>query len=296
MRDLGLVDVSEPVTQLLSQGMVLKDGSVMSKSKGNVVEPDDVADRQGADTLRLYVLFEAPPEKEIDWTDQRLEGPARFLQRVWRLVDAESEALKAVAPIDGEEDWSEAEASLRRKTHQTILRVTRDIEERFHMNTAISAIMELTNEVYRTIESRPDVNAPDAADASNGSNGSNGSNERPEGGRALREAVEAIVLLISPFTPHAAEEMWEMLGHRGGLGRVEWPSYDPAIAVQETITLVLQVNGKVRSRIAIPADLEEEDLRQLALEDEKVRSLTTGRTVERVVVVPKRLVNVVVAE
>ena len=278
MRDLGLVEVSEPVTQLLSQGMVLKDGSVMSKSKGNIVEPDEVVDRHGADTLRLYVLFEAPPEKEIDWTDQRLEGPARFLQRVWRLVDTEAEQLKASAASDGDdskEDWNEAEVALRRKTHQTILRVTRDIEERFHMNTAISAIMELTNEVYRNLEPRP---------------------ERPEAWRALGEAVEAIVLLLSPFTPHAAEEMWEMLGHRGGLARVEWPSYDPAIAVQETITLVLQVNGKVRSRIAIPADLQDEELRQLALEDEKVRSLTTGRTVERVVVVPKRLVNVVVAE
>ena len=278
MRDLGLVDVSEPVTQLLSQGMVLKDGSVMSKSKGNVVEPDEVVDRHGADTLRLYVLFEAPPEKEIDWTDQRLEGPARFLQRVWRLVDAEAEHLKAADATEGddtEEDWNEAEIALRRKTHQTILRVTRDIEERFHMNTAISAIMELTNDVYRNLEPRP---------------------ERPEAWRALGEAVEAIVLLMSPFTPHAAEEMWEMLGHRGGLVRVEWPSYDPAIAVQETITLILQVNGKVRSRIAIPADLQEEELRQLALDDEKVRSLTTGRTVERVIVVPKRLVNVVVAE
>jgi leucyl-tRNA synthetase len=278
MRDLGLVDVAEPVTQLVSQGMVLKDGAVMSKSRGNVVEPDDVVSRVGADTLRLYVLFEAPPEKEMDWTDQRLEGPARFLQRVWRLVTTELKSIKAAGIIDGEEAWNETEASLRRKTHQTILRVTRDIEERFHMNTAISAIMELTNEVYRNLESRP-------TDA-----------DRPETWKALREAIEAIVHLISPFTPHAAEEMWEMLGHRGGLARVEWPSYDPAIAVQETITLVLQVNGKVRSRIAIPADLQEEELRQLALDDEKVRSLTSGRTVERVVVVPKRLVNVVVGE
>ena len=275
MRDLGLVAISEPVTQLLSQGMVLKDGAVMSKSTGNVVEPDEVVERYGADTLRLYVLFEAPPEKEIDWTDQRLEGPARFLQRVWRLVDAEATQVKAAGLIDGEEDWNEAEASLRRKTHHTILRVTRDIEERFHMNTAISAIMELTNEVYRSLEPRP---------------------ERPEAWRAVREAVEAIVLLISPFTPHAAEEMWEILGQRGGLNRVEWPSYDPAMAVQEIVTLVLQVNGRVRSRIAIPADLEEGEVRRLALDDEKVRSLTSGRTVERVVVVPKRLVNVVVTE
>ncbi len=278
MRDLELVDGAEPVTELLSQGMVLKDGSVMSKSKGNVVEPDEVVSRVGADTARLYVLFEAPPEKEMDWTDQRLEGPARFLQRVWRLVAGEQEYIKSAEVINGEEAWNEAETALRRKTHQTILRVTRDIEERFHLNTAISAIMELTNEVYKYLGSRP------------------AEGERSEVGKALREAAETMVLLLSPFTPHASEEMWEMLGHRGGLRKVEWPSYDSSIVVQETITLVLQVNGKVRSRIAIPADLAEEELRRLALDDEKVRSLTSGRTVERVVVVPKRLVNVVVGE
>ena len=278
MRDLGLVDKGEPVTELLSQGMVLKDGSVMSKSKGNVVEPDEVVGRVGADTLRLYVLFEGPPEKEMDWTDQRLEGPARFLHRVWRLVTGELESIKSAEAINGEEAWSEVETNLRRKTHQTILRVTRDIEERFHLNTAIAAVMELTNEVYRYLESRP------------------AEEERSEFGKALREAAETMVLLISPFTPHASEEMWEMLGHRGGLRKVDWPSYDPSIAVQETVTLVLQVNGKVRSRIVIPADLEEEELKRLALEDEKVRSLTSGRAVERVVVVPKRLVNVVVGE
>ena len=278
MRDLDLVTNTEPVSELLSQGMVLKDGSVMSKSKGNVVEPDEVVSRVGADTLRLYVLFEAPPEKEMDWTDQRLEGPARFLQRVWRLVTGELENIESAEAIDGEEAWNEVETALRRKTHQTILRVTRDVEERFHLNTAISAIMELTNEVYKYLGSRP------------------AEGDRSEARKALREAAETIVLLISPFTPHASEEMWELLGHRGGLRKVDWPSYDPSIAVQETVTLVLQVNGKVRSRIAIPADLEEEELRQLALDDEKVRSLTLGRKVERVVVVPKRLVNVVVGE
>ena len=146
------------------------------------------------------------------------------------------------------------------------------------MNTAISAIMELTNEVYKYLGSRP------------------AEGERSEPRKVLREAVETIVLLISPFTPHASEEMWESLGHRGGLRKVDWPSYDPSIAVQEIVTLVLQVNGKVRGRIAISADLEAEELRQLALDDEKVRSLTLGRKVERVVVVPKRLVNVVVGE
>ena len=274
MRDLGLVEIDEPVVQLLSQGMVLKDGSAMSKSRGNVVEPDEVVTRFGADTLRLYMLFEAPPEKEIDWTDQRLEGPARFIQRVWRLVDQEADLLRAHPSIEGEEIWNDGESALRRKTHQTIMRVTRDIEERLHLNTAIAAIMELTNDVYRSLDPRPD---------------------REETWKVLREAVEAIVLLMSPFTPHVAEEMWEILGHKKGLTKADWPSCDPAIASEETITLVLQVNGKLRARLSVPADLGEEQLKQRALDDEKIRALTATKKVERVVVVPRRLVNIVLS-
>ncbi len=273
MRDIGLVEVDEPAVRLLSQGMVLKDGSAMSKSRGNVVEPDEVVGRYGADTLRLYVLFEAPPEKEIDWTDQRLEGPSRFVLRIWRLVEQEAETLQVAAEVEDGPSWNEAEGSLRRKTHQTIMRVTRDIEERLHLNTAIAAIMELTNEVYRVLDPRP---------------------ERAETWTALREAVETIVVLLSPFAPHIAEEMWEMLGHRKGLWKEPWPSYDSEIATEETVTLVLQINGKVRSRIDVPAEIEEEELRQRALDEEKMQSFLEGKTVERVVIVPRRLVNVVV--
>ena len=198
MRDLGLLEIDEPAVQLLSQGMVLKDGSAMSKSRGNVVEPDEVVGQYGADTLRLYVLFEAPPEKEIDWTSQRLEGPARFIQRVWRLVDQEASSLKTAGAIEGDENWNDSEVALRRKTHQTIMRVTHDIEERLHLNTAIAAVMELTNEVYRKVDPRPPA-------------------ERAETWKALREATEIIVTLISPFAPHVAEEMWEILGNTGNL-------------------------------------------------------------------------------
>jgi leucyl-tRNA synthetase len=282
MRDLGLVEIDEPVVQLLSQGMVLKEyydeaegarvTAAMSKSRGNVVEPEEVISKYGADTLRLYLLFEAPPEKEIEWTDARLEGPHRFLLRMWRLVDAEAERLRSVPAVEGNENWNEAEAALRRKAHQTIRRVTRDIEDRLHLNTAISAIMELTNEIYRVIEPRP---------------------ERPESWKVIRHAVETMVLLASPFAPHLAEEMWEMLGHRGGLGKQAWPGYDPAVAAEEMITLVLQVNGKIRNRISVPADLDEEEARERALADQKIVAALEGSKVERVVVVPGRLVNVV---
>jgi leucyl-tRNA synthetase len=273
MRDIGLLEIDEPAIRLLSQGMVLKDGSAMSKSKGNVVEPDEVVGRHGADTLRLYVLFEAPPEKEIDWTDQRLEGPSRFLQRIWRLVDQEIESLREAAPAEGGETWNDRESSLRRKTHQTIMRVTRDVEERLHLNTAIAAIMELTNEIYRFLEPRT---------------------ERVETWTVLREAVEAIIVLLNPFAPHITEEMWEMLGNKKRLTATPWPSYDPAIASQEEVTLVIQVNGKIRSRISVPADMDEEQIRERALEDERIESLAEGKTIQRVIVVPHRLVNVVV--
>jgi len=273
MRDLGLVEVDEPAVRLLSQGMVLKDGSAMSKSRGNVVEPDEVVGRHGADTLRLYVLFEAPPEKEITWTDQRLEGPSRFLQRIWRLVDQERESIQEAAPAEGAEHWNAAENALRRKTHQTIMRVTRDVEERLHLNTAIAAIMELTNEVYRNLEPRP---------------------ERDETWTAIREATEAIIVLLNPFAPHITEELWEMLGHKKRLTVTPWPAYDPSIATQEEVTLVLQVNGKIRNRISVPVDMDEEKVRQMVLEDDTIKSAAEGKTVQRVIVVPRRLVNVVV--
>jgi leucyl-tRNA synthetase len=278
MRDLGLVQVSEPVENQLSQGMVIKDGSAMSKSKGNIVEPEEVAEKHGVDALRLYVLFEAPPEKEIDWTDSRLEGPSRFLQRVWRFVQNELDALSSASSIEGiegEEQWNEAETALRRKTHQTILKVTRDIEDRFHLNTPIAAIMELTNDLYKVIDPRP---------------------VRAESWKAIREATETILLLLSPFAPHIAEELWEGLGHGKPISSMSWPAHDPSIAAEERLTLVVQVNGKLRGRVSIGADEDDETIKKRALEDENVRRFLDGKEIVRVVVVPKRLVNVVIAE
>jgi leucyl-tRNA synthetase len=275
MRDLGLVDVDEPVLNQLSQGMVIKDGAAMSKSRGNIVEPDEVAGKYGADTLRLYVLFEAPPEKEIDWTDARLEGPARFAHRVWRLVQNELDAISSASPIEGQEEWTEEEIALRRKTHQTILKVTRDIEDRYHLNTAIAAIMELVNWLYKALEPRP---------------------TRPETWKAIREATETLLLLLSPFAPHLAEELWEALGNPKPLGTRSWPAHDPAIAAEERLTLVVQVNGKLRGKLSIGTDEDDEAVKKLALEDENVRRFLEGKEIVRVVVVPKRLVNVVVSE
>jgi leucyl-tRNA synthetase len=274
MRDLGLVDIDEPVVTQLSQGMVIKDGAKMSKNKGNIVEPDEVVAKYGADTLRLYVLFEAPPEKEVNWTDQRLEGPARFLQRVWRFVTNEAEAIASASPIEGREEWNDLEGALRRKTHQTVMKVTRDIEERFHLNTAIASIMELTNELYKAMDPRP---------------------QRSTTWTAIREATEVMIQLLSPFAPHMAEELWQSLGNRKGLTTVAWPGYDPAIAAEEMLTLVVQVNGKLRSRLEVPVDQPEEEIKRKVLEDDKVRSFIEGREIRRVIVVPNRLVNVVVA-
>ncbi|MGH9335259.1 MAG: class I tRNA ligase family protein, partial [Vicinamibacteria bacterium] len=277
MRDLGLVEVDEPVSTQISQGMVIKDGAAMSKSKGNIVEPETVIGRYGADTLRLYVLFEAPPEKEIHWTDARLEGPARFVQRFWRFVAGEIDAIASCSPIEGNEEWNEVETALRRKTHQTIFRVTRDVEERFHLNTAISAIMELANELYDAFKAE---------------------GERPhrsEAWKAIREATEAILLLLNPFAPHLTEELWEGLGHGKPITAQSWPGFDPAIAAEDTLTLVVQVNGKLRGRLAIAADEDEETVKRRALEDVNVKRYLEGKEIQRVVVVPKRLVNVVVS-
>jgi leucyl-tRNA synthetase len=247
----------------------------MSKSKGNIVEPEEVAAKYGVDALRLYVLFEAPPEKEIDWTDARLEGPSRFVQRVWRFVQNELDAIASASPIEGEEQWSEAETALRRKTHQTILKVTRDIEDRFHLNTPIAAVMELTNELYKAVEPRP---------------------TRPESWKAIREATETLLLLLAPFAPHVAEELWEALGHEKPIADASWPAHDPTIAAEDRLTLVVQVNGKLRGRLSIGAAEDDETIKKRALEDENVKRFLEGKDIVRVVVVPKRLVNVVVAE
>jgi leucyl-tRNA synthetase len=288
-RDLGLVDHDEPFTRLLTQGMVLKDGAVMSKSKGNVVDPDDMIARYGADALRVYVLFVAPPEKEVEWTDAGLEGSYRFLGRVWRLVDqvAEIVAGETMAP-PALAQLSAAERALRRKTHDTIRRVTADLDPRVHLNTAISALMELVNELYGFCEQ---AGLSVAARAPN--EGAVAVAARKETVAVLREAVEALVLMLAPFAPHTCEELWERLGHRGGLTAASWPTFDPHIARPEQIVVPVQVNGKLRARVTVSADLTEEALKAAVLADPHVQHYTAGKTIRRILVARGRLVSIV---
>jgi leucyl-tRNA synthetase len=273
-RDLGMVDHDEPFTRLLTQGMVLKEGAVMSKSKGNVVDPDEMVERYGADALRLYVMFVAPPEKEVEWTDTGLEGSFRFLGRVWRFIDQWSDTLATSSPRIDHTGLSAAERALRRKTHETIRRVTVDLDERQHLNTAVSALMELVNELYAFGE-QPRGAGPQAV-------------------AAVTEAVDALILMLSPFAPHTCEELWERTGHIGGLSQARWPVYDPEVAKAEEVVVPVQVNGRVRARLTVPAAATEQDLRERALADPAVRTHTAGKTVKTVVVAKGRLVNVVV--
>jgi leucyl-tRNA synthetase len=292
-RDLGMVDHDEPFTHLLTQGMVLKDGAVMSKSKGNVVDPDAMMQQYGADALRLYVIFVAPPEKEVEWTDAGLEGSFRFLARVWRLVDHWYETVggEGVASPDECELLSPAERALRRKTHDTIRRVTTDIEERQQLNTAVSAIMELVNESYifseQTMTGAPGRRADEDVEHA-------GAVERTETICVVREALETLVRLLSPFAPHIGEELWEKLGHATTLADAIWPAYDAQVAKAEEIVVPVQVNGKVRSRLTVGAEASEQELEQMALADPVVQSYTSGKTVKKVVVARGRLVSLVV--
>jgi leucyl-tRNA synthetase len=286
LRDEGLLTFGEPFKRLLTQGMVLKNGAVMSKSKGNVVDPDDMIQKYGADALRLYVMFVAPPEKEVEWSDAGLEGSFRFLARVWRLVDHWAETVGGEATPRLVEDCTDAERALRRKTHETIRRVTGDIEERMHLNTAVSSLMELVNELYAfseaTAHGAPTRGEPPV-----------GRVERPQTIGVLAEAIDALVVMLSPFAPHTAEELWHMLGHADTLARAGWPAFDPEVARAEEVVVPVQINGKVRARLTVPAGLPDEALRERALADQAVRHHTGGRTIRRVVVARGPLVSVV---
>jgi leucyl-tRNA synthetase len=294
-RDLGLTIIDEPFARLLTQGMVLKDGQVMSKSKGNVVDPDDMIQKYGADALRLYVMFVAPPEKEIEWTDSGLEGSFRFLARVWRIVDQLSETVGGSGiPSPAGLDLDEAERALRRKTHDTIRRVTLDLYPRAHLNTAVSALMELVNELYAFCSKTGCIRIGRESDDPE----TVGGIERPATLAVLKEAIEALVLMVSPFVPHMAEELWEKLGHTGGVVAAGWPTFDEAVAKADAIVVPVQVNGKVRARLTVAADASEDQLRELALADPQVAKHLEGKTVRKVVVAgggASRLVSIVVS-
>ncbi len=259
----------------------------MSKSKGNVVDPDDMLGRIGADALRTYVMFVAPPEKEVEWTDTGLKGSFQFLARVWRLVEPLAGALsQSDVPSLVGMTLDDADRALRRKTHETIKRITSDIYPRVHLNTVVSALMELVNQLYAYVEGRG-IRLSRKSDEPT-------TIERPETLAVLKEAVEALVLLMSPFTPHLSEELWEMLGHREGVVAAGWPVSDPEAAKAEELVIPVQVNGKVRARLTVATDISEDDLRSAALAHPQIATYTAGKQVERVVVVSGKLVGIVV--
>jgi leucyl-tRNA synthetase len=306
LRDQGWVSAEEPFENLLTQGMVCKeitecpkDGYLfpdevertgdqmtcrkcgatvppgriekMSKSKKNVVDPEYLIEKYGADTARIFCLFASPPEKDLDWNDQGVDGSFRFLTRVWRLVAEQIEGLQGVEPFRPGAEVEGDEKVLRQKVHQTVKKVTEDVD-RFHFNTAISAIMELINEIYGSpVRERP---APSAR-------------------RVMREAVEALVLLLSPFVPHFAEELWEALGKEGSVLTHPWPDYDPGAAAEEEILIVVQVNGKLRDRINVPAAYGEEEIKAWAVRSPRIQKLLGDKSIRRIIFVPGKLVNIV---
>jgi leucyl-tRNA synthetase len=260
MHEMGLCAFSEPAQKLVTQGIVKgRDGEKMSKSKGNVVSPREIISEYGADTARLFILFAAPAEKDMDWSDEQVQGQHRFLGRVWRLVQSALPKIGGAKASAGADD-------LRRKTHKTILRVTQQLE-RLQFNTAISSLMELTN----------------AAGDWQGEPGS------------LREAVEVLLQLLAPFAPHIANELWHEIGRTDDLTLLHWPEADPALVVDDAYQIAVQVNGKLRGEVQVGATAAEAEIRETAARDPKIAGWLQGKTIKKVVVIPKRLVNFVVA-
>ena len=269
LRDEKLLDFDEPFQNLLTQGMVIKDGAKMSKSKGNVVSPEEIIQKYGADTARLFILFAAPVERDLEWSDQGVEGAFRFLNRVWRIVAHFEDAIK-----EGIDDYDHStltaeEKSLRRTLHQTIKKVTEDVGERFMFNTAISAVMELVNAFYAF-------------------------QEKPVHPGLVRELSFALVKMLAPFAPHITEELWSRMEGKGSVHDARWPKFDRAAIVEDEVEIVLQINGKVRDKLKVPANIDPQEMEKLALAQPKVVELTAGKTVVKVICVPKKLVNIVV--
>ncbi|MFH0913278.1 MAG: leucine--tRNA ligase [Candidatus Omnitrophota bacterium] len=252
-QDLKMIDFAEPFKKLLTQGMVLKDGEVMSKSRGNIVDPDSIIKKYGADTLRLYILFTAPPEVEMEWSERGIEGAFRFLNRIWRLLEHLEKKHPGQAPS----------VELRKKMHSAIKEVSEDMED-FKFNTAISRIMELVNVIYQNLNTD------------------------------ISEAVKTVILLVTPFVPHLAEEMWKGLGNKGGILHAEWPKYEAGFLQEELVTMVIQVNGKLRVKIRVPVDISEDKLKALVLADEKLKPWIKDLPIKNFIVVPQKLVNIVV--
>ena len=271
MRDLGVAKVDEPVARLFTQGMVIKDGAKMSKNKGNIVDPDDMVEKYGADTTRMYVLFAAPPEKDLEWSDAGIEGVHRFLTRVHRFAAKHAPELKGVAASStpAEEAAAPDDRQVLRKLHQTIRRITLDFEGRWHFNTDIAALMELVNQLYAS--------------------GERTSNP------VLRETVETTLKLLSPFAPYLAQELWTELGHSEDLLQVSWPRYDEVLAKEDELEVVVQINGRLRSKIRVQGNLSQEELEEVALSDPRIAHILNGSKILKTIVVPNKLVNIVIA-
>jgi leucyl-tRNA synthetase len=271
MRDLGLIVNDEPARRLFTQGMVIKDGAKMSKSKGNVVSPDDMVSRYGADATRMYALFAAPPDRDLDWQEDGVAGVSRFLARVWRLTTKYAPVARSTQRNSSKE--SNGGAALLRKLHQTIAKITLDFEGRWHFNTCVAAIMELVNEIQA-------VDAQLAA----------GEVPAP----VVRELLRSLVLLLAPFAPYLAAELWEELGEKGSVLRAPWPVSDPMLAKEDELEIPVQINGKLVNVVRVAANADSNTIESAALADDKIQSRTAGKTVAKIIVVPGKLVNLVV--
>jgi len=273
LRDIGIVKIEEPFQNLLTQGMVIKEGAKMSKSKGNIVDPDYLIETYGADTVRLFCLFAAPPEKDLEWSDHGVEGAYRFLNRLWGLVYKHRNELCVISNELKNKNASRITCNasqLLRKTHQTIKKVTEDIEREYHFNTAIAALMELTNEAISfNVSTKEDLNA-------------------------LSFCIKNLILLISPFAPHIAEELWEKIGEQQSILREPWPVWDKDIAKEEEVELVIQINGKLKDRAMVPVGLDSDSIKEKALQSSKVLEYIKGKSIKKVIVVKDRLVNIVI--
>jgi leucyl-tRNA synthetase len=273
VHDMDMADAVEPFTNWLAQGMVLKDGAKMSKSKGNVVDPKDILDEYGADTARLFILFASPPEKDLEWSDKGVEGADRFLNRVWRFVTENIEIIKNDDREIDADNFDKAGKNLYRTIHASIKKVTEDVGERLNFNTAISAVMELTNEVYSYLNDRKDEDTDYAL---------------------IRSAAKTILLLLAPFAPFITDELWEMIGYENSIHEMSWPDYKESALEKEEITIVIQVNGKVREKISVDSDISEEEVKEKVLEEEKIQSYLEGNELIKTIYVPGKLVNLVV--
>ena len=269
MRDEGLIVNDEPFINLLTQGMVLKDGAKMSKSKGNTVDPQAMIDKYGADTVRLFMMFASPPEQTLEWSDSAVEGAYRFLKRLWKLCA--NHINDGPLPTLDKNSLTDSQLGRRRKIHKTIIKVNDDIGRRYTFNTAIAAVMELINTLTQSQD-----------DSDNGQ-------------AILREGLESTVLILSPIVPHITDVIWRDFGHEEQIINALWPDVDESALVQEKIQLIVQINGKLRARIKVPADADQGTIKAMALAEEKVLRFTEGKSIKKVIIVPGKLVNIVIS-